>query len=57
MEEFSNLKVEHAFMKTKLLIYKKKVKEIKSNNGRSYTRNKLVNVFGRHLSPIRKMKS
>jgi hypothetical protein len=56
MEEFDNLKMEHAFTKAKLMIYQKRNKKSQTNNG-SYIRNKLVKLFERHLNPIRKTRS
>jgi len=55
MEEFDNLTMEYAFMKAKLLFYQIKVRKVKLNNG-SFIRSKLMRLFKRHLSPIRKMK-
>ncbi len=54
MEELDNLKMEYAFMKTKLLNYENK--ETKPNSG-NFTSNKLVKSFGRCLNPTKKMRS
>jgi hypothetical protein len=56
MEEFENLKMEHVFMKAKILIYQKRNKRSQANSG-SCISNKLVKLFGRHLSPIGKTRS
>jgi FMN-dependent NADH-azoreductase len=56
MEEFDNLKIEHAFMKAIFMNYQKRSKRSQLKQWDLYKK-QVGELFRKHLSPIGKMKS